>query len=430
MTGLRPRDAAADAAEDAPPDRPRLRPLDVQRALRAGEPALALRDPLELAEGTLVLPEVLAPILALLDGTRDRPTILAELRLRHGLRAEPAQLDGLLDALDAACLLDNERAAAARAARLAAFRAADARPPSHAGAVYPEDPRALAAQLDGWLAGAARRGIEPLEAPRFPFGLLSPHIDYGRGGPVYAAVWRRAARAVAEADLAVILATDHGGDAGTVTLTRQSYATPLGRLPTETGVVDALAAAWGEEAAFDGELRHASEHSIELLAVWLQHLRGPEPLPLVPVLVGGFGHFRADPGEPARDPALAALLAALDRATAGRKVLVAASGDLAHVGPAFGGPPWSADDFEGLQEIDAALLERMEAGDAEGFFAGIQAVENAHNVCGVAPIWLTMKASRAGGGRTLDYAQCPADAQDRSRVSIGGLVFEPERRSA
>ena len=36
-------------------------------------------------------------------------------------------------------------------------------------------------------------------------GLICPHIDYGRGGPVYAEAWKRAADAVQEADLVVML---------------------------------------------------------------------------------------------------------------------------------------------------------------------------------------------------------------------------------
>jgi len=62
--------------------------------------------------------------------------------------------------------------------------------------------------------------------------LVSPHIDYARGGPVYAHVWK-------------------------LTLTRQHYATPFGVLPTAREVVETLAGAMGAETAFAGELYHS-----------------------------------------------------------------------------------------------------------------------------------------------------------------------------
>ena len=42
-------------------------------------------------------------------------------------------------------------------------------------------------------------------------GVVSPHIDYARGGPVYKAVWSAAEQAVQDADLAIIFGTDHSG---------------------------------------------------------------------------------------------------------------------------------------------------------------------------------------------------------------------------
>ena len=63
-------------------------------------------------------------------------------------------------------------------------------------------------------------------------GLISPHIDYPRGWRTYARTWQLAADAVEEAELVILLGTDHGGGAGALTLTRQNYATPWGVLPT------------------------------------------------------------------------------------------------------------------------------------------------------------------------------------------------------
>ena len=134
-------------------------------------------------------------------------------------------------------------------------------------------------------------------------GLLSPHIDYARGGEVYAQVWKRAAQAARDAELVILLGTDHYG-ADLLTLTRQNYATPYGVLPTDAALVDRLATAIGAEAAFAGELRHRGEHSLELVAVWLHHMRGGQPVPVAPILTGSFHPFMLNGATPANDLSL------------------------------------------------------------------------------------------------------------------------------
>ena len=61
------------------------------------------------------------------------------------------------------------------------------------------------------------------------------------------------------------------------------YLFPYGVLPTNTATVDAIAKAIGEERAFAEELHHRTEHSVELAAVWLHHMRDGKPCQLVPI---------------------------------------------------------------------------------------------------------------------------------------------------
>ena len=100
-----------------------------------------------------------------------------------------------------------------------------------------------------------------------------------------------------------------------------------------------------------------------------------------------------------------------------------ASGDLSHVGPAFGQLPMTDDDLVTLRSDDHALLKRLCAGDRSGFFAPIQHSANRTNICGVAPFWLTMAVAEATGGTLIDYEQCPADEDDTSWGSIGGVPY-------
>jgi hypothetical protein len=65
----------------------------------------------------------------------------------------------------------------------------------------------------------------------------------------------------------------------------------------------------------------------------------------------------------------------------------------------------------------------MQAGDAAGFFGAIRRVRNRNNVCGVAPIALTMQLIGEQGGEQWGYATCPADDEDTSVVTVTGILF-------
>jgi AmmeMemoRadiSam system protein B len=403
--------------------KPKLRGIEARPIEHGGQAMVLLHDPLRLSEAQIAVPRALTLLLALMDGSRDEAALEAALQVHAGVRLAPGLLDRLLADLDAAYLLDNERFAAARAEALQAFHQAPFRPLTLDGASYEGRPERVAAQLQGYLdglppAGGAQDDEGPIRS------LVSPHIDYQRGGPVYAQVWRAGAEAARQAELVVILGTDHQGSDGTVTLTRQSYATPFGVLPTDGATVDALAGALGEEAAFDEELHHRNEHSIELAAVWLHFVRGGEPVPLVPVLLGHFGTFVAGQADPASHRPFAATVEVLRRVMAERRTLVVAAADLAHVGPAFGGA--NGLDFVAraqMRNADERLLQTVYDGDATAFFENLKAEGDRRNVCGLPPIYLTLRVLGASHGEPAGYDQCPADPQGMSWVTIAGVVL-------
>jgi AmmeMemoRadiSam system protein B len=302
---------------------------------------------------------------------------------------------------------------------LTAYRDAACRPPASAGFSYPDDPEALEQLLDGYIA-ALPPGPEPDGEMR---GLVSPHIDYARGGPIYAGVWKQAEKAARRADLVLLLGTDHNGSAGTVTLTRQHYATPYGVLPTAVDVVDRLAEALGPETSFAEELHHRAEHSIELAAVWLHHVRNGEPCELVPILCGSFHRYTQEDEDAAADERLNKAVQALQDAARGRRTLVVAAADLAHVGPAFGGQPLDPLTKAQLRSADDALLSEVCAGRAEGFLDEIRKVQDRNHVCGVPPIYLALRLLEPVQGSLTGYDLCPADEQGTSQVSVCGITF-------
>jgi AmmeMemoRadiSam system protein B len=259
-------------------------------------------------------------------------------------------------------------------------------------------------------------------------GLITPHIDFPRGGHVYAQVWQRARPAILDADLVIIFGTDHNGGPGTFTLTRQDYATPYGVVPTDTALVDELAAALGPDAVFAEELHHQQEHSLEFAVVWLHHIyqqAGIPPRPVVPILLGSFHHFLHNGGHPATDPLLRQAIAQLQAATAERKVLAVASVDFAHVGPAFS-DPFVMDERRrnALRQEDEQLMHAITQGDAARFYDRIAAVQDQNRICGFSPIYLMLQYLGATEGVSIAYDQCSADEEAHSLVSIAGIFLE------
>ena len=405
--------------------KPKLRQIEARVIQRGDQTGILLRDPLRLSDRAIFLPRSLAPVLELCDGTRDPSELRASLAVRAGVQLGPATLERLLIQLDEALLLDNQRFAEAHAAALQQFRTAAFRPSILAGEGYPADGEELRETLRGYF-DAVQQGQQQEEAPTDEIrGLVSPHIDFERGGTVYAQAWGQAAEAVREADLAIVFGTDHIGGEAKLTFTHQRYATPWGPLPTANEIVDAIARRVGPGLAFRDELHHRSEHSIELTLVWLQYLLAEDSrCELLPVLCGSFEAFLTGEADPAQDDELSGALDLLREAMVSRNCIVVAAGDLAHVGPAFG-DPYPIDFFQRarLRSADEELMASICAGDENAFLEIVKAEGDRRRICGLPPIYLALRLLGDTTGRVTGYAQCAADQAGVSFVSICGVLF-------
>jgi len=402
------------------PMNPKLREIRTQPIVSRGQQGILLSDPLGINPGALFIPRPLALILALLDGTRDIGTVRAGFELRTGTPLNTSILERLISELDEALFLDNERFAQAYALATEDFRSAVSRLPILVGRYCPADAGELGAFLQTYLNQIDNADMGSLSHVK---GLVSPHIDFPRGGPIYARVWAKAKAAVNEAELVIILGTDHNGGEGTITLTRQNYETPWGIIPTAQDVVDEVAAEAGDEV-FRYELHHSVEHSVEAAIIWLHYLLGGRQCQVLPVLCGSFRQF-IDRGEsPSQSAHISATVETLKRVAARRRTLVVAAGDLAHVGPAFG-DPYSVD-FAGRAKLasqDKRLMEIMSRGQAQDFYEEIRREDDRRHICGMPPIYITQSVLSGVDGSSVGYAQCPASEDGSSVVSICGMIY-------
>ena len=395
---------------------------------------VSLQDPLRLAGNGIMVPQAVAPLLGLCDGTRSLADLRTGFTLRTGVSLTPSQVESLIDALDEACLLNNPRFSQVLDRAMDTYRSASFRPPALAGGGYPEDPAELQAAMDGYCRRAAlENGPENGDSGGDLVGLISPHIDYHRGWRTYAEIWPRLSQAIEDAELVILLGTDHSGDPGSVNLTKQSYGTPWGKLPTDEDLVDRLAAILGEDRAFCQEAHHIGEHSIELASVWLHYVNGGRPKPLLPVLCGGPEPWldapveTTDNGGAPSEPRASDLWQVVDLlkdVMASRRVLVVAAADISHVGPAFGDPaPIDAAGKSRIHASDQTWLEAACSGNSEELRDHMVKQGDPTRICGAAPIYLMAAILGDARGQVRHYDQCPADDTFGSLVSIAGAVY-------
>jgi hypothetical protein len=101
-----------------------------------------------------------------------------------------------------------------------------------------------------------------------------------------------------------------------------------------------------------------------------------------------------------------------------------AAGDLAHIGPAFGDSyPIDLVGRARLTAADEQLMAAICTGDAEVFFQRVKEERDRRRICGLPPIYLTLRYLDGAKGEVSGYMQCPADQRSTSLVSICGIIF-------
>jgi AmmeMemoRadiSam system protein B len=247
--------------------------------------------------------------------------------------------------------------------------------------------------------------------------LIAPHIDLERGLVTYARAYG-VLRDLGKVDRFVVLGTSHGPMTQLLAPTRKDYETPLGPARTDREAIDRVASVLGEDA-FDDEFSHKNEHSIEFQTIFLKLIH-PEA-EIVPLLCGSLRASVDDDTDPAGNPeverAAEAVRAAIDD---GKKTVVVAAADLAHVGPRFGGPKLSHELLSETEAGDRRALDFAAARDAAGWYRAVTEGGDPRNTCGLAPIYWLLRALDRGRGHLISYRRCEAPDQC---VTIGAMAF-------
>jgi AmmeMemoRadiSam system protein B len=391
-----------------------------------GERVACVRDYEGLLDGPVLVPLPIMLAAMLLDGRRDARAVQVEYaRLSGGMLLSSVDLDRIVRDLDAHGLLEGSALEARRRAVAEAYRAAPHRAMAHAGTGYPVEPSACAAALARYLEGAGThvaqgpsadggRWTGDGAAPRWPRGILAPHIDFGRGGPMYGRAYAALSR-LPTGVCVIVVGVAHAGAAAPYVLTSKGYETPFGVVEVDRRLLKAVTA----RVPFDPlaeEPVHRGEHSIEFQVLWLAHLLRGRTFTVLPVLTGPLNAHTSN-GSPAAVPAVEAFITGLRAAIAeaNRPVCVVGGVDLSHVGPRFGDDePMGPSLAQRASETDRAALRHVEAGDAEAWWQTVAADGNRCHVCGLGAVYTVLRLLAPVRGRVLGY--------DQGVDPAGGLV--------
>ena len=409
-------------------DKPRIRAVEAFRVEQEGQAYVGLRDPSGVAPTPIVIGMGAYFIVTLFDGVNTLADIQSAFTKRFGEMLPAEHLASLIDALEQGYFLETPRAAARAAEMRDEFMRSPERPAALAGLCYEKEPTRLRREIESFFRATGGPGGIP--APRGDgaalSGLIAPHIDPRRGGPAYAHAYGELLTRE-RPELVIILGTSHySAGPQLYSATRKDYATPLGAVATDREFLERLAARYGQGDLFAQEMLHRNEHSIEFQALFLAWALGTTGYRVVPILVGSFHEMVASGATPASDARVGGMLEALraELATERRRVLIVAGVDFAHVGRKFG-DDFSADEkiAEWVKTEDLALIENIQRGDPDGFFAAIAGDGDKRKICGLAPMYTQLELLRGHAAHLLmhDIAMEP---QTESAVSFASLAID------
>lgn len=394
-----------------------------------GQDLFLIRDLENLTPQSLALSQAGLALATMLDGVQTGAMIQGVFLKETGRVLKPEELFGLVEQLDAALLLETAPVRAKRSQILKDFQDDPVRPGVFAGLSYPKEPLELTKMLGGFLKDAKGPGKAladaPLAAP--PRGLVSPHIDFPRGGPAYA--W--AYQALSESrppDLIVALGVAHASPNSPWTLTKKQYETPYGPMAVDAGLYEEVRKTLWYDPLAD-EPVHRTEHSLEFQAVWLRWLWREKTPPWLPVLCSSFERYSPDQppsGVPMVEKAISQLETVLkERTKKGQRILVLAGIDLAHVGRRFGDELEITPELEKkIEAEDRVSMDHALKLDADAFYKSVVAGGHWRKVCGLSALYTSLRLIKALGpqsGQLLAYGQAPDPAG--GLVSFTGAIF-------
>jgi hypothetical protein len=255
-----------------------------------------------------------------------------------------------------------------------------------AGSWYPGKPESLRSQIQGFLRAVPK--TPPLTGGLM--ALIVPHAGYTYSGGVAAQAYHLLS--TRPFSKVVLVAPSHRYPfTGASIDLKEGYETPLGILPVDRELAQAIAAESPLFTYVPGG--HAQEHALEIQLPFLQEVLAD--FSIIPIIQGSQDEETCQ--EMAR---------ALARVLKGRPVLLVASTDLSHF-----------HSYDQAKALDKKILDRVAAFDEKGLMSDLE--QGQVEACGGGPMVTVMKTAKRMGAdqtRVLKYANSGDVTGDRSGV--------------
>ena len=186
---------------------PKLIAVDAFPVEDEGRKMFCIRDPQNRDTNPLIVSELALYIMTFFDGTNSIDSIISGFKKRFGKAIERTEFESLVKMLDDAFLLENEKYLENQRSIEKSFIDSDTRDSYLSGLSYPENKEHLSELLNSFYVKAEKKSKKQ-NGNGILRGLVSPHIDYVRGGTSYAVAYRELLEE-ADADTYIILGTTH-----------------------------------------------------------------------------------------------------------------------------------------------------------------------------------------------------------------------------
>ncbi len=378
---------------------------------------IGLRDPLELSDTVILLPQDLYFLLPCFDGEHSIDDMTSSYMRQFNSFLDVSRLKKLIKKMDEALLLVNKRSEKKIQHLELAYRKQTVRLPACAGSSYAEDKADLQKELQQYRKQAASDVSIDRFKNKIIKGLLTPHIDPRLGGAAYAAAYKvlEIARPI---DLFITLGISHQYTAHPFVVTAKDFHTPLGPVRTDKDVLTAVLQECQTDFRRD-ELVHRDEHSIEFQTIFLKHFHQGD-FKILPVLCS-FSHNRDDKERRQFSEFTQAMRSALNDFDG--RICFIAGVDFSHIGPYYG-DEFIPDSYvlTKVEQLDKAVLDSVAQQDKKEYERHFARSQNKYHICGSPAMRALLEFLPPSNATLLTYDNAIMDDQ-RSTVTFASMIF-------
>lgn len=383
---------------------PKLRNIDTFPIEHQGNKYICLRDPQNTNDNMLLVPPQAFYIISHFTGKNSVVDIQTSILKQYGNLVYKEQISDLIKQLDDALLLDSDKYRNHQEQLEEDFRNANVRESSHAGLSYPSELNELISCIDSYFEDTSNQ----LEKAENIVGIISPHIDFSRGGKSYAKAYKELIDNK-DCNTFIIFGTSHYASVeNPFILTKKTFASPFGEVQVDLDLIKSVENSCDWDL-YEGEIYHKSEHSIEFQVVFLQYLfKNKKEFKILPILCNSFYKFIEQGTSPMEDKRISTFLNSIKEIVTqlGSKAVVIAGADLAHMGNKFGDAEAVNDSIlQWIKTRDHLSIKHSENLDQEAFYRSVEEEKDKRKICGLSPIYALLSVINAKKGEMLDYGQ-------------------------